>query len=754
MPSQTVACIYNPRNQSPKELIEHFVVRQKIFEKIFEDIRTSTMKYPEQHYMIEGKRGMGKTTLLLRLAYAIEHDPKMSQWLLPLNFNEEEYSVRKLFRLWERIIQLMEDRDPETFAGFFAQAEKLSHIYKADEEYEKELYRLLEMKLQANGKKIILFIDNFGDMFQKFSELEAHRLRKILQTSADIRIIAGSSVVLEAFYQYNHPFYEFFKVERLEGLSMDETKRLLLQLGKIYGKEKIQSIVEEQPGRVEALRRLTGGVTRTIILLFEIFVDDQNGDTFIDLERVLDRVTPLYKHRMDDLPAQQQQIVESIALNWDAVSVKEIHERTRIPSKVISALLQQLVKNEIVAKIKTRTKNHLYQINERFFNIWYLMRHGRNHDREKVLWLVRFLEEWCSDQDIKDRAAQHIKRLKKGDYNPRGAYYMSEALAYTNHLPQNEQHHLLEATRDFLLERKSAYFKKLSKSDVDLLNKANLCLEQKSYPLALDYLQKMKDKDDARIAWVYHRGLKDIKLAERHYRKAAVKGNVAALNNLGVIYEHVLNDPLKAEAMYLKAAEHKNVNALHNLGALYKNNLKNHKKAEQYYLKFMAVKKDDPNTLFSMGNLYANGFNQPEKAIEYYKAAAEKGQVLAMSNLAFLYLEKFENHKKAERYFMQSLDQGLLFNEDFIQIASLHPVNFQLLYLLARGQYEFLFKQFNSDAGKQAQLKDRLKPIYYAAAHFLQDKYPNEILRMGTELEETVTEVVTRVEEMRSWVKN
>ncbi len=752
MPSQTVACIYNPRNQSPKELIEHFVVRQKIFEKIFEDIRTSTMKYPEQHYMVEGKRGMGKTTLLLRLAYAIEHDPKLNKWLLPLNFNEEEYSVRKLFRLWERIIQLMEDRDPETFAGFFAQAEKLSHIYKADEEYEKELYHLLEMKLQANGKKVILFIDNFGDMFQKFSDLEAHRLRKILQTSADIRIIAASSVVLEAFYQYNHPFYEFFKVERLEGLAMDETKRLLLQLGKIYGKEKIQSIVEKQPGRVEALRRLTGGVTRTIILLFEIFVDDQNGDTFVDLERVLDRVTPLYKHRMDDLPAQQQQIVESIALNWDAVSVKEIHERTRIPSKVISALLQQLTKNEIVAKIKTRTKNHLYQINERFFNIWYLMRHGRNHDREKVLWLVRFLEEWCSDQDIKDRAAQHIKRLKKGDYNPRGAYYMSEALAYTNHLPQNEQHQLLEVTRDFLQERKSAYFKKLSKSDVDLLNKANLCLEQKKYPLAMDYLQKMKDKDDARIAWVYHRGLKDIKLAERHYRKAAVKGNVAALNNLGVIYEHVLKEPLKAEAMYLKAAEHKNANALHNLGALYKNSLQNNKKSEQYYLKFMEVKKDDPNTLFSMGNLYANSFNQPEKAIEYYKAAASQGQVLAMSNLAFLYLEKYENHKEAERYFMLSLDQGLLFNDDFIDIASLHPVNFQLLYLLARGKYEFLFKHFNSEAGEKVQLKNRLKPIYYAAAHFLQDKYPNEILRMGTELEETVTEIVTRVEEMRSWV--
>ncbi len=748
MSTKTVACIYNPRNQSPGELIDHFVVRQKIFEKIFEDIRTSDMKYPEQHYMIEGKRGMGKTTLLLRLAYAIEQDEQLNKWLIPLNFNEEEYSVRKLFRLWERIIQLLEDANP-VFKGLFAQAEKISRIYKSDEEYERELYKLLELKLQANGKKIILFIDNFGDMVQKFSDLEAHRLRKILQISADIRIIAASSIVLEAFYQYNHPFYEFFKVERLEGLSMDESRQLLLQLGKIYGQGKVKHIVEEQTGRIEALRRLTGGVTRTIILLFEIFVDDQNGDTFLDLERVLDRVTPLYKHRMDDLPAQQQQIVEAIALNWDAISVKEIQARTRIPSKVISALLQQLVKNEIVGKIKTQTKNHLYQINERFFNIWYLMRHGRHHDRQKVLWLVRFLEEWCSDQDIKDRAAEHIRRLKKGDYNPRGAYYMSEALAYTNHLPSTEQHQLLEVTRDFLQERKSSYFKKLSKSDVELLNKATVSMEQKSYRNALDYLLKMKDKDDARIAWVYHNGMRDIKMAEKHYRKAARKGSVAALNNLGVIYEYALNDPTKAEALYLRAAEHKNVNALHNLGSLYKNKLKNYKKAEKYYLKYMESSKRDPNALFSIGNLYANGFDQPDKAVEYYEAAAEKGQVLAMSNLAFMYLEKYDNPDEAERYFMMALDQGLLYNEDFIDIASSHPINFHLLFLLARGQEEFLYQHFNSERGQEVELKDRLKPIYYAAAHFLKDQHPNEILRMGDELKETVMEVVERVVEMK-----
>ena len=59
---------------------------------------------------------------------------------------------------------------------------------------------------------------------------------------------------------------------------------LLSKLGETYGEERIQTIIREQPLRIESLRRLTGGVPRTVVLLFEIFVDDENGDSFKDLE--------------------------------------------------------------------------------------------------------------------------------------------------------------------------------------------------------------------------------------------------------------------------------------------------------------------------------------------------------------------------------------------------------------------------------------------------------------------------------------
>jgi nucleoside-triphosphatase THEP1 len=392
-----IATIYNPQNQTKTGLINGFVVRQKIFNRLFNSIKEAKMMVPEQHYLLLGRRGIGKTTMLLRLAYEIENTSELQNWLLPVVFNEEEYGIRRLFNFWERIMDLLGQQYP-IFAFDQTERKRISALHKDDDAYERALFEHLMSELNRNEKKIILFIDNFGDILEKFSDFELHRLRKILQGSPDIRLVGASSVVLDALYKYDHPFYEFFQVEELKGLSASETHDLLISLSQHYKKEIVAQIVVEHPGRVEALRRITGGVIRTMVLLFEIFADDEDGTAFQDLETVLDRLTPFYKHRIDDLSTQQQAIVEIIARNWDGISVKELVEATRLDSKTISAQLQILEKNGVVEKRATMTKNHLYLVSERFFNVWFLMRSGQKSDEKRVQWLVHFFEEWCGNR--------------------------------------------------------------------------------------------------------------------------------------------------------------------------------------------------------------------------------------------------------------------------------------------------------------------------------------------------------------------
>ncbi|MBZ9637665.1 ATPase [Clostridium sp. FP1] len=386
--------LYNPNSLTEQELVDRFVVRKKEFQRIFKDIKNSEMKYPEQHYIIEAQRGYGKTTLLKRIYFEIKRDKELKERLIPVIFPEEQYNIRKLFKLWEVAAQHLEMEGSE-FLGLYDEMEKYSEF----DDYEDICFKILEQKLKEKNKKLILFIDNISDILKKFKLKEQQKLREILLTSAEIRIIGASSEVLEFTFDYGKPFYDFFKPIRLKGLNAEETKEFLGKLGEIFDKKDINEVLKSNKGKIEALRRLTGGVPRTMILLFDIFVNS-GGNAFKELETLLDRVTPLYKHRMDNLSPVQQEIADVIALNWDAITTKEIAGKIRMQSKEVSAQLNQLEKNGVITKIAINKKNYMYQITERFFNIWYLMRFGGKKEKHKVQWLVHFLETWCSREEI------------------------------------------------------------------------------------------------------------------------------------------------------------------------------------------------------------------------------------------------------------------------------------------------------------------------------------------------------------------
>lgn len=437
--------LYNPDRKNKNEFIAEFVIRTKIFEEIWADIASGKMKTPEQHYLLLGQRGAGKTTLLLRLKYAVEDDAKLSKWLIPVMFSEEQYNIGELGNLWERIAEYLED-----YHGFQGIINEIEPFIQQDN-YEEAALKVLIKHLDQHKKKVILFVDNIGQLLVKFSELEVRRLREILQTLSHFRLVAGSPVVLESVLDYQQPLFEFFKVIQLKGLTDEESMVLLRKLAALHHEEeKIERIIEKSPSRITTLRTLSGGVPRTMVLLFQVFVDSEHGTALSDLEAVLDAVTPLYKHRMDDLPAQQQKIVDAVALHWEAISVKDLARQVRLDSKLVSAQLRQLEKNQVIEKRATKTKNHIYLLRERFFNIWYLMRYGRKRDRNKVIWLVRFLEAWCDKREIELRIISYIDKVRKGLLDDNTLELYGQAYTFFENIDPETKFLLKESTPDYI----------------------------------------------------------------------------------------------------------------------------------------------------------------------------------------------------------------------------------------------------------------------------------------------------------------
>ncbi|MBU3074478.1 ATP-binding protein [Clostridium estertheticum] len=385
---------YNPNNLTEKELIDSFVIRKKEFQKIINDIKSSDMKYPEQHYMIEAQRGYGKTTLLKRLYFEIKRDIELKERLIPVILPEEQYNIRRLFKLWEVVAQNLELESTE-FIGLYNQMDK----HAKEENYEDICFKIIEQRLKEQNKKLILLIDNTEDILKKFKLIEQQKLREILLTSAEIRFIGASSEVLEYTFNYEKPFYDFFKLIKLKGLTTEETNEYFEKLGEISNKKGMNELIKINKGKIEAIRRLTGGVPRIMSLLFSSVCSDR-GLAFKDIDTLSDKVTPLYKHVMDNLSPVQQEIVDVIALSWEAITTKEIADKIRMQSKEVSAQLNQLEKNGVINKIPMNKKNYMYQIKDRFFNIWYLIRFGGEKEKHQVLWLVDFLENWCSRETL------------------------------------------------------------------------------------------------------------------------------------------------------------------------------------------------------------------------------------------------------------------------------------------------------------------------------------------------------------------
>jgi len=110
-------------------------------------------------------------------------------------------------------------------------------------------------------------------------------------------------------------------------------------------------------------------------------------------------------------------------------------------------------------------------------------------------------------------------------------------------------------------------------------DEANAAFESGNYPKALEELQPLVDKGDARAQ--YAMGVMaengfgmpvNLQQAAAWYLQAAQQGNTDAQFNLGAMYEHGIGmpaDPAQAAYWYRPAAESGDIDALSNLGVLY-----------------------------------------------------------------------------------------------------------------------------------------------------------------------------------------
>jgi tetratricopeptide (TPR) repeat protein len=410
--------LYNPHLLSREELKRLFVARRSLLEALLADIRgeSGPDRRGFQHQLIIGQRGMGKSTLLRRLGDAVMEDADLAKVWLPLNFPEEQYNIKNLADFYLNCLDALGDAMDRM--GSHAEAESLddevAELRKTPtEERAAKALAALEGWSEKLKRRFILLADNADIIFERVKK-EHWSLRETLAETRCLLFVGASAQWIEATYDYDAAFYDAFKSRELRGLTLEEAREVLLGLAKITNADHVRERIEKHPARLKTLHILTGGNPRTIGLLFEVLAMGDEGDIRANLERLLDRCTALYKDRFEQLPVQAQQIVHELAIRWDPALAGDIGKSVEMDVNTVSGQLSRLVKMGVVQKTeyynlksKKPKAKFGFQIAERFFNIWYLMRASRSV-RRRLVYLVRFLEMMYSQEEL---AAMARRRL-------------------------------------------------------------------------------------------------------------------------------------------------------------------------------------------------------------------------------------------------------------------------------------------------------------------------------------------------------
>ena len=227
------------------------------------------------------------------------------------------------------------------------------------------------------------------------------------------------------------PFYDFFDIQILENLSFEETVEVI-RLNLEWEKRKdILETLEDMRPRLQALYRMTGGNPRLTMMLYELIAHESITSVQDQFHLLLDRISPFYQGRLNDLPPGQRALLECLASMRDQEKTPAaIAARMRMSQQETSSLLKRLTDAHYLRADRhpQDRRSRLYTIREGFFDIWLAMNLSRGAHK-RIPFLLEFFSLFYPSIAARDekRRQLHAKLLKEGSVDAERALdYLSE----------------------------------------------------------------------------------------------------------------------------------------------------------------------------------------------------------------------------------------------------------------------------------------------------------------------------------------
>ena len=383
---------FNPGTFQPdEEVIRQFVVRKCELEIVLEILRGNIDSPSCEHVLLVAPRGRGKTTLLASVASELRTDTELSGRLFPIRFMEESQEIFNLADFWlETLFYLARERterDPDLSRELKETHVDLAGEWRGENLEERARAAVLEAADRI-GMKLVLMVENLQALCECVDDDFGWKLRGALQSEPQIMLLATATSRFKGLDDATEPFFELFRVLRLEPLDTEQCRCLwrMVTRDAVTGRD------------IRPLQILTGGNPRLLIIIADFARHRSLRELMEDLVSLIDDHTEYFRAHLEGFAKTERRVYLAVIDLWQPSTTGEIAARARMDVRAVSALLGRLVERGAVI-VEGSGRKRTYAAAERLYSIYYKLRRERD-EAAVVRNLIHFMAVFYSEAEL------------------------------------------------------------------------------------------------------------------------------------------------------------------------------------------------------------------------------------------------------------------------------------------------------------------------------------------------------------------
>ena len=410
--------LYRSGVTSPERLRDTSVAREHIVDNAIESLRGSVGRKSKHHLLFIGPRGIGKTHLLSCIEDTVQSDETLNASVVVVRFPEESNRTLSFADFLIGMCGILKEvlEDEPLWTDLFAAVE----TEEEDARVADTLVPAIREENRRRGRTLLVMLENLGEILgrQIRDKNDVASLRKFFMADNGCLLLATAPLHFDGITDMGQPFYDFFDIQILENLSFEETVEVIRLNLEWEERKDILETLEDMRPRLQALYRMTGGNPRLTMMLYELIAHESITSVQEQFHLLLDRISPFYQGRLNDLPPGQRALLECLASMRDQEKTPAaIAARMRMSQQETSSLLKRLTDAHYLrASRHPRDKrSRLYTIREGFFDIWLAMNLSRAA-RKRMPFLLEFFSLFYPSIEAREekRLQLRAKLLEEG----------------------------------------------------------------------------------------------------------------------------------------------------------------------------------------------------------------------------------------------------------------------------------------------------------------------------------------------------